>query len=356
MKIAFITRSLAGGGAERVVSVLANSLSENKEVSEVDIISIIEDKVTYPVNDKVKYYANASQRNGKINRVFQRYSFLRKYLKKVNPDIVISFCTQINIYSILANHGMKGKLIISERNDPNRDPVQAYVRKLRNLIYKLCKNAVFQTPDAKAYFKNIIKGKKTVIMNPIKNNLPDQFVGKRENRIVSVARLTDVKNHDLLIKAFSNILKKHPDYNLEIYGEGPEKDNLQNLIKRLGIADHVFLKGFVNNVHGEIVSAACFVLPSNYEGISNSMIEALGMGIPSVCTDCPIGGARMMIENGVNGLLVPVGDQQAIENAICRIIEDQEFSDKLSLESVKIKDKLTPEKISREWMNFIKSI
>ena len=269
MKIAFVTRSLAGGGAERVVSVLASEFCRYEEVEEVSVISIIEDKVTYPLSSHVKYYPNKCEGKGKVSRIVQRYFFLKNTLKHVKADIIISFCTQINIYSILSKNGIDGDLVISERNDPNNDPVQTSVRWLRNKIYRWCHYAVFQTPDAAAYFKKIIDGPTTVIMNPIKKDLPDSYQGERTKRIVSVARLTDVKNHQMLIKAFSNIKKIFNDYVLEIYGDGPEKNNLQDLIISLKLENDVFLHGFCNDVHEKILDASCFVLASNYEGISN---------------------------------------------------------------------------------------
>ena len=354
MKIAFITRSLAGGGAERVVSVLANSFIKKPIIDQVYVVSIIEDKVTYPIDSKVVYLPNKSKISNKLMRVVQRYKYLRTTLKEINPDIVISFCTQINIYAVLACHGLVCKLIISERNDPNNDPEQAYVRKIRDMIYRRSHaSAVFQTPDAADYFRRIIRGSSEIIMNPIKEDLPKKNIGKREHRIVSVARLTHVKNHQMLIKAFFNISHKYSDYILEIYGEGPEEEILKTLIKELNIEDKVFLRGFCADVHEKIVKATCFVLPSNYEGISNSMIEALGLGLPTICTDCPIGGARLTIEDGVNGILIPVGDQVALEKAMDSILDDNEFADRLSNEAVSIKKKLSPEVISNQWLDFI---
>lgn len=353
MKVAFVTRSLAGGGAERVVSVLANSFCQSENVEQVSVISVIEDKVTYPISDEVIYYANDTQYMRKIKRVVQRYKFLKDVLKRIKPDVVISFCTQINIYSIFAMQKLPGSLIISERNDPNNDPVQSYVRKFRNLIYRLCNAAVFQTPDAALYFKKIVKGPTTVILNPIESDLPARFEGKREKRIVSVARLTDVKNHQMLIKAFNTILKRHSDYILEIYGEGPEQEKLQKLIDSLQLQNKVFLRGFCTNVHERIRAAMCFVLPSNYEGISNSMIEALGLGIPTICTDCPIGGARIIIENNVNGVLIPVGDQKALEKALIKVIENEDFRERVSLKAIEVNKRLSAKNISREWIKFV---
>ncbi len=356
MKIAFVTTSLTGGGAERVISVLANQFIKEKNVDEVSIIAVVEDKVSYQIDESINYIANSAVGGNKISRVMQRFHFLKKSIKQTTPDVVISFCTQINIYAILSTLGLDCKLIISERNDPNNDPIQPSVRKLRDIIYRLCKHAVFQTPDAQNYFQHIIKGSTTVIMNPIKENLPSLYEGEREKRIVSAARLSEAKNIPLLIKAFKNLSSKYPDYTVDIYGEGPLRNELEAMIKEENLSEVFHLRGFSENVHEEIRKAACFVLPSNYEGISNSMIEAIGLGIPTVCTDCPIGGARMVIEDNVNGILIPVGDQKALELAIERILNDKEFCEKISHNAIQIKERLSSDTISKAWISFAEEV
>ena len=352
MKIAFVTRSLAGGGAERVVSVLASRIA-NVNCEKVFVISVIEDLVTYPLDEKVCHIGNKSSIRRKIPRVFQRYMFLKREIKRIQPDVIISFCTQLNIYSILACGDYGEKLIISERSDPNNDPVQAYVRALRNIIYRRNITAVFQTPEAQKYFAKIIKGTTTVIQNPIKEGLPLRYEGTRGKKIVTVARLEAAKNLGLLIRAFSDVCKEYPEYNLEIYGEGPERGNLELLIEKLKMQDKIFLMGFVDDVHEKIKNATCFVLSSNYEGISNAMIESMALGIPTVCTDCPIGGSRMQIIHGINGFLVPVGDKEALANAMKNIISDKALQNKISIESTKIRNRLSAEKITEQWLELI---
>ena len=356
MKIAFITRSVGGGGAERVVSVLANEFSRRVEIDEVSVIAIIEDYVTYPINSDVIYRANTDKTVAKVKRVYKRYSFLKKCIKELAPDVVISFCTQINIYSIFAMRGDRAKLIISERNDPNNDPIQKWVRKFRNIVYPLADGIVLQTPDAAEYFKNFLKKPSHVIANPIKENLPNPYNGIREKRIVTVARLSPAKNLPMLIRAFQAFGIKHLDYKLEIYGEGPLREVLEELIKELDLESKVYLMGYTEDLHMKILSATCFVLASDYEGISNAMLEALALGVPTICTDCPIGGSRMFINNMNNGILVPVGDQLALEKALHELVESSSLQKHLSKEAVKIRQELTPEKIAKQWMDFIGSI
>ncbi len=356
MKIAFVTSSLGGGGAERVVSILANQLCVRNDIDEVVVIAIIEDYVAYEIDSKVNYMANKDKPLSRVKRIYKRYSFLKRTLNELNPDVVISFCTQINIYSIFAMLGKKGKLIVSERNDPYKDPCVKWIRKVRDLLYPLIDGIVYQTSDAAIYFEKFLEKKNAIISNPIIDDLPEPFCGIRDKRIVTVARLVEAKNLPMLIHAFNKLSEKYVDYKLEIYGEGPERKKIETLIQVLDLEDKVFLKGYKEKLYEEIKSATCFVLPSDYEGISNAMLEALGLGIPTICTDCPIGGARMFIENMRNGILIPVGEQEALEMAMETIISNQILQEQFSKEAIIIRDKLSAKCISEQWVEFIKQV
>jgi glycosyltransferase involved in cell wall biosynthesis len=147
--------------------------------------------------------------------------------------------------------------------------------------------------------------------------------------------------------------KSFPEYELHIYGEGEEKENLVEYITKKRITEKVFLDGFFANIHEEIKDAAMYVSTSNYEGMSNSMLEALALGIPTICTDCPSGGARMVITNGVNGLLIPVGDEKALIEAMFFLIENPKDSARMSINGEKIVDRLSEKKIVDKWEKYI---
>ena len=159
-----------------------------------------------------------------------------------------------------------------------------------------------------------------------------------------------VKNHELLFNAFADFSKQFPEYELHIYGQGELEQKLKEHAKDLKISDKITWHGFRKDVTEEIKDAGMFISTSNYEGISNSMLEALAMGIPSICTDCPIGGARSYIEHGKNGLLIPVRDKDALTKAMIQIASDDSFADKLSENAAKLRDKYSVNSIAVKFL------
>lgn len=348
-RILFVIGTLDNGGAERVVSLLAGELS--RRGYEVSIITIINNKINYKLKEGVKVVQLDLKGSG-IKRNFNRISALRKEIKK--NDVIISFLAIINMATLLAGIGLRKRIIMSERNDPAREPGNRHVRVIRNLMYKYfhCNCFVFQTNDACNYFPNSIKKKSTIIPNPI-IELPEPFKGDRKKNIVTIARLEPQKNLKLLLKCFATVSRKYPDYSLDIYGRGPQLNELQEYARTLKMQGKVNFHGFVKNVHEEIKDAGIYVMSSDYEGISNGMLEALGLGLPVIATDCPIGGARMFIQNNVNGLLVPVGNEKKLTEAIFKLIEEPELRKKIGNSALDVRSKLNLQHIITLWERII---
>lgn len=346
-RIMFLCHGAGNGGAERVITTLAGEFTKKYNVL---LITTNESYNDYVLNPKVKHYIILSKKNNVVFRSIDRIIRLRNYIKMFKPDCIVSFSSIPNMQAIVANIGLKSKLIISERTDPSRYPASDIGKKLRGILYPHADRIVFQTKQARDYFPRRIKQMSTIIPNPIRNDLPSPYIGEREKRIVGIGSLGEQKNWDVALDACEMLFREYTDYILDIYGEGPFRDRLQKRIDSSDVLrNRVFLKGFSQSVVEEMLKAKMYISSSDYEGISNSMLEALAVGVPTICTDCPVGGARENIEDGISGLLIPVRDSKALYIAMKKIIETDCLSNQLSHNSVKITRKLSLDKIVKQW-------
>lgn len=350
MKIAFTMSWLRGGGAERVVCELANTFSEIGH--EISILVTKSADCAYFLNAQIRLIDLSEYDHGILSRI----RAVRRCLQDHAFDVVISFLTGTNIETIMAAYGTKIPVIVSERNNPHVDPRSKISRFLRAVTYPHADGYVFQTPDARDFFHKKIQKKSVVIQNPINPELPDVWLGERERRVVNVGRLFPQKNQKLFIDAFAEFRKEHPEFIAEIYGDGPLEQELREYIRSRHLEDAVFLRGFSKTVLYDIRNASMFVLSSDYEGMSNALIEAVGMGIPCISTDHPIGGARITITDEVNGYLVPVGDIKAMADKMAQIADHNEISQYLSANGLSLREQLSVRCIAEEWLTYIRHI
>ena len=208
---------------------------------------------------------------------------------------------------------------------------------------------VFQTEDAQKCYKEDIQNKSVIIPNPVKEDLPKPFNGNRDNRIVAVSRLDEQKNIPMMLRVFKEFVKKNKNFVLEIYGRGENEEKLKQYALDIGISDKVKFKGFDKDVHNKIKLARMYISTSDYEGISNSMLEALAIGLPCVCTDCPAGGARMVIRSGYNGFLVPVRDEDSMVKTMDYVVNNLEEMEQVSKRAAEVRIDLSVDKICSKW-------
>ncbi len=284
-------------------------------------------------------------------RLFRRMIRLRKLLAHHQDATVVALNLPAGCFASILSLFIKNKVVISERNSPSHYPESRLYRKFRNICFTFADVCIFQTEEAKEYFSRNVQKKGVIIPNPVNDTIPVFNNIRREKKIVSTGRLRLQKNFPLLIKSFAKFCQYFDNYTLEIYGNGPLKDDLLELINQLGLSEKIILYDFCDDIFPIIAGASMFVMSSNYEGISNSMLEALAIGTPTICTDCPVGGARAMIENNVNGILVPVGDVDALADAMCRVAGDPAFAETLGSNGQKIREKYPIEKIAQQWID-----
>lgn len=350
-QIIFISHEVANGGAGRVISIIAGALAEKGYV--VQICAYHKNENGYPLHHLVKqFFLQTRYRHkqlSKLDRILQ----LRRIMKNNPGAAIIAFEYFVNMQTIIAGIGLKNKIIISERNDPARQNKRILIKIMRNWLYRWADILVCQTPDARVYFPDAIQKKAVVIPNPIKEGLPQSGRGEIKKEIVFFGRLEKQKNLPLLIEAFALLHQDHPDYILSLYGCGREKKSLEYDIDQRNLNDCITLHDSTADIHERIINSAMYVSSSDYEGLSNSMIEAMALGLPCIATDCPCGGARMMIHSYENGILVPVRDVNALYQAMKYIIENPQQAVFMSKNAMQVKQALAADNVTADWEQII---
>lgn len=339
------------GGAERVLSTLSFYFANHFD--RVIYLTWREAPIAYEIDKRVKILS-IPVISGKSNFIGKAL-WLRKYIKKEKPSLVLSFLSLFNMMTLLSLLGLKQKVVVAERNDPKFIKGGKPIEILRNVLYAKSSGILCQTIPIQNYFKGSLATKTYVIYNPL--FIRDDMKGisiqsTKEKRIVTVGRLHPQKNHKLMIETFNKFLTKNPEYTLTIYGEGVERENLERLIQELGLNEKVLLPGNSKYVHDEIKNAEIFLLTSRYEGMPNALIEAMAMGIP--CISTKVSGATDLIKSGVNGILCE-SDADSICEAMCQIVEDKVLAKDISQNSVQIADLLDQDRIANQWIEYLKS-
>ena len=394
--IIFIISELAGGGAEHVVFRLSDEMVNMGYRVTIISVNTLKNANLYGMNPQIDTFSLADNivnvKTPKFNKIagsLSRYicksfecinrrppmflaekSFLaiygtyiecmKEYMQKKKKASVIAFLRPSTNIALLALKDLPNKLIVSERGNPERLLCDRYGQTFLKKYYKRANCLVCQTPDSEMFFRKMVPDCQIqIIPNPIAGNIPKVFGGERSHRVVNFCRFSPEKNIPLLIEAFSLFNKIYSEYTLELYGDIDNPAAKHTLLKvkeniiKYDIKDKVKLFAFQDKILDVVRDAAMFVSTSDFEGMSNSMLEAMAIGLPTICTDCPAGGARMIIQNYVNGILVPVGDAYAVSEAMKKVAEDLILAKKISNNGVKLREKLCISKITEEWVNLL---
>lgn len=361
-KIAFHLNCLEQGGAERVVSNLANQFA--REGYEVLIATEWYGENEFAIDRRVRrVHVGLKDRDDKKNRITQfllRVKYLRQFMKTENPDILIAFAQRANYRALMASYGTNVPVLISIRTDPVGH-YDAWSDRLQiPILFPRASGCVFQTKGQKEFFAPFLQENSRIILNP----LNDKYIGQpepqhRKKEVVQSGRLVDFKNQPMLLRAFVKVHEKHPDYILKIYGGDSfdgTKEILEEIIAKNNAQDYIRLMGASDTLERDLIDAAVYAFSSDWEGMPNALLEAMALGLPIVATDCPCGGPRTVMEDGVNGLLIPIKDQKALEDGINKLIEDPEYAQRLGREARNIARKANAQAIYEQWQGYIEEI
>lgn len=351
-KIMLYINVIYGGGAERVMVNLAKYFSENGY--DTTLVTSFRSTGEYPLAPTVRRLTleETEIKQSRIKRNLSRIKKLRTLCKAEKPDILISFMEEPNFRAILATRGLPVKTLVSVRNDPNKEYAGKLGWFVGKVLLPMADGCVFQTSDAQKWFPERLQKKSRIIYNAVKEDFYQVERTPVRGEIVTCGRLTEQKNHKLLINAFAEVQKIYPYATLKIYGEGALREELQDQINTLDLNEKVFLMGATNNVAKALQTADLFVLSSDYEGMPNALMEAMAAGVPCVSTDCPCGGPRELFGNLCVEDLVCCNEPKQLAQTMEKKLEQNDQS----CRQRKRAEQFRPEKINYEWIKYINEL
>ena len=359
--ITFVIADLAMGGAQRVISLLVDRLS-GYDGYHVDIIVLASTQqgqsfFSLPPHVRLHYADVLSASSGVVSAVasnFNRITTIRRMIRELRSDVVVTFQTETNCTVLLSALGTGVPVIISERSDPYMYPESRVWRLIRRLVYPLASGAVFQTAYAAGFFGNNIK-RHALIFNPVSVvDETETLPAVQGPYILGVGRLSAEKGFDDLIKAHALAQQRMSDFKLVLVGSGPEKDRLESLATSLGTHADVIFAGAQSRLASYYKNALAFVLPSRFEGMPNALIEAMSYGCPVVVTPL-YRAAPEIVDHGRNGLIAASGDAAGLSAQIIDIIENNEKRTRLGYAGQADSDRFAGPKIAAQWHDFINS-
>lgn len=353
MKINFFISSLSGGGAERVLVTIAQKFAEQGD--DVSVVSLEKRPQFYKVDSKVflQRFNNANK-----SLVFLRDLLcVRKFIKQRKADVCITFLSRCNLIVLFASLFTKNKIIVCDRNNPKREH-STFIFRLTGWLYRRANVINVQTEQAKSFYPKKLQKKITVIENPLDvEHLQRQVLEtpKRDKIVLSMGRLENQKDFETLIIAFAKIAKDVPDWIVNIFGLGDNRQRLQGLIDSKGLHNRVILKGRTETPFYEMCRSSVFVLSSFYEGFPNVLCEAMHAGCLCISSDCDC-GPRDLLKQGKNGWLFPVQNVDALAELLKNSIEKMDQLDYVRTAAQETVKRLYVESITQKWKIMIQNM
>ena len=359
MKLVLVISNFLNGGAERVLLNLANHfLARHDSVSLVALGEISKKFYRLPVALKQHELRATGQSQSFMQAIgnnVQRLRLLRRTICSIDPDVVISFMDHTNILTILALTGTRYPVVVTEHFDPYARSCGKIWNWLRRYTYPRAARLICVSLGASEYFHWLRRSKLQVIYNPIARPDLTQMVrdlplgvDAQKHWVMAMGRLTPAKGFDLLLTAFARLAQRHQDWQLIILGEGELRGELEALRDRMGLQRQALLVGHRPDPFALLARAELFVMSSRFEAFPNALAEAMACGVPAVSFNCR-SGPNEIIRHGVDGLLVPPGDIDALVAAMERLIASPTERTQLAAQAITIGDRFAMPKIMGIW-------
>lgn len=354
--IALYISSLRKGGAERVISNLASYLDEKGYHVVMVTTHKAEEEYNIPESvHRIISEPDETQLNrGRIGNFMVRFRKLRSIWREEKPDVILSFIGKNNIMAILTSAGLGIPVAVSVRGEPGEEYYNKVLRLAAKYLFRFAKGVILQTKQCMDFFPEAVRKKAVILKNPVNPVFfRERYDGERDKTIVAVGRIDENKNHKLLVEAFSLIAKEHTDYKLIVYGEGDKKEELEKMVLKLGLQEQISFPGSTDSVVDAIYKTRVFVLPSNTEGMPNTLLEAMILGLTVIATDCPCGGPAELILHQKNGLLTPVGDVESMKENLQIVLKNLQMADAMGVNAKITGEIYRPEKVYQEWEEYL---
>lgn len=363
-KILLLVSDMNFGGAERVSSTLANAwVSAGKQVTLMATFSG-RGECLYQLSSGVRFVYLADLVSSRVKTLGNRISrllVLRRFIAAERPEVVVSFLPNVNVAAIIASIGLRVPVIICERTNPFVRPASYFWRLACRLAYPLADALMVQTQVVADKYLSLGWGLRRVriIPNPVLQQMIEikRFTGNPvAKRILSIGRLENPKQFNILIKIFARLAKVYPDWMLRIVGEGSLRDILQKQIVDLGLTGRVDLVGRSTTIGDEFAEADIFVLTSKYEGFPNTLLEAMTVGLPCVTFDCPSGPREISLDGKV-ALLVPPNDEHALGQALKQVMLNADLRKTLGIcARASVMERFSLDKILKCWDDLFEEV
>ena len=360
MRVTLVIASLRGGGAERVMSIMANHWADRGW--EVTLLTYDDgaEAPAYALSGAVDHRCLGIESSSRgaveaVRKNLRRLAVLRRAVRESAPDAVVSFLDRVNVRTILATARLGVPVVVAEHTDPSRHHVGSAWLALRRWTYRYATSVVTLTPDALRYFPAVVRRRGTVIPNPV-SLAPGSRVARADGRkrvVVAIGRLAYEKGFDRLLAAFAMVAANHPRWSLTIWGEGDDRQELEAQRDRLGLNGRVSFPGWTSDPFAECRRAGLFVMSSRYEGFPNALCEAMACGTPVVSFDCQ--GPRHIVRDGVDGVLVPEGNVEKLAAAMDRLMADPAERDRLAATGIRVAERFGKDKVMAMWERLIAS-
>ena len=356
-RILFVTDTFGYGGAEKQLAFVAEGLiARGLNVGICNLNIRGEHEGQRAIDSRVEMFVSDIAYRNTILSNYDFSAFIFKTAKTFHADLIVGF-KQLGCYAVLVGKLLHIPAIISERADPYRAYENAnFPLRIKLWLTNHAAGGVFQTAAAQLFYSKKLQEKGVVIPNPIfvPKALPEIDYSLRPKTVVSLGRIDNhQKRLDVMLDAFSIFHSSHPDYLLKIYGNGEDEDLIKQWIIEKGLSQCVMMMGVSHNSLNDLSKEGIFLITSDFEGISNSLLEAMACGLPVVSTDHTPGGARMLINDGENGLLTPIGDVDALARSLALFADDSKLAESCGRNAKEVLIRFAPSHILDMWEEYL---